>query len=330
MARGLQHDSVVHVPIVTLTANPAVDENTSVDEVVVDHKLRCRPAAIQPGGGGINVARAIRQLGGDAVACFPAGGPSGALVCDLLAAEGVRTLTTSVGAWTRENLNVLERSTNRQFRFCAPGGPLDDKEWTALLDRFADACSPRTIAVLSGSLPLAVPADFYARAVARARGARLIVDTSGEALQRVAGRGVYLIKTSLRELAILAPGVTADVGAIAEAASRVVANGACEVLVVSLGAGGSIWATNGQRERVCAPAVPIRSVVGAGDSMVAGIALALASGRPPDLAMRYGVAAGSASVMQPGTSLCRRDDTERLYEQLCRGATADAVAASPH
>src|SRR6185436_5856498 len=94
--------------IVTLTMNPALDESTSVAYVLPDRKLRCRPPTYEPGGGGINVARAIRNLGGDALACFPVAGPAGELLQRRLDAEGVRQTPVPTAGWTRENLNVLE------------------------------------------------------------------------------------------------------------------------------------------------------------------------------------------------------------------------------
>jgi 6-phosphofructokinase 2 len=103
---------------------------------------------------------------------------------------------------------------------------------------------------------------------------------------------------------------------LASLAAAVVKRGWCEVLVLSLGAGGALWATAAERERLAAPAVRVRSSVGAGDSMVAGIVLSLAHGRPLPEAVRFGVAAGAAAVMNPRTALCRREDVERRYPQV--------------
>jgi len=110
--------------IVTLTMNPALDESTSVPYVLPDRKLRCQAPTYEPGGGGINVARAIRKLGGDALACFPVAGPAGELLQQLLEAEGVPQRSVPVAGWTRENLNVQEEVSGRQFRFCMPGAAL--------------------------------------------------------------------------------------------------------------------------------------------------------------------------------------------------------------
>jgi 6-phosphofructokinase 2 len=309
--------------IVTLTMNPAVDESTSVPYVLPDRKLRCRAPTYEPGGGGINVARAVRKLGGDALACFPVAGPAGALLTRLLDAEGVRYTAIAIAEWTRENVNVLEEVSGRQFRFCMPGPTLGEEEWPRFLAWVERLRPAPEFLVASGSLPPGVPVDFYGRLaeVARRRGSRLVLDTSGEPLARAVERGVYLLKPSLEELQALTGEPDLDESRLGDLAAAVVARGWCEVLVLSLGASGALWATPAARERLAAPSVRVRSSVGAGDSMVGGIVWSLAAGRPLPEAVRYGVAAGAAAVMNPGTALCRREDVDRLYPQV-RAASA--------
>jgi 6-phosphofructokinase 2 len=304
--------------IVTLTMNPAVDESTSVPYVLPDRKLRCQPPTYEPGGGGINVARAIRKLGGDALACFPVAGPAGELLKQLLDAEGVRYRAITVTRWTRENLNVLEEVSGRQFRFCMPGPTLDDHEWPVFLDWLRELRPSPDFMVASGSLPPGVPVDFYARLAALGRqvGSRVVLDTSGAPLARAVDEGVYLLKPSLHEFQTLMNEHDLDESRLAELGAIAVKRGWCEVLVLSLGAGGALWVTASDRERLAAPAVRVKSSVGAGDSMVAGVVHSLAQGRPLGEAVRVGVAAGAAAVLNPGTALCRREDVERLYPQV--------------
>ena len=304
--------------VVTLTMNPALDESTSVEYVIPDRKLRCQAPTYEPGGGGINVARAIRKLGGDALACFPVAGPAGALLTQLLDAEGVRQRAVPNAGWTRENLNVLEGVSGRQFRFCLPGPTLGDAEWPAFLDWLRELEPAPDFVVASGSLPPGVPDDFYGRvaAVARRIGSRLVLDTSGPALVRAVEHGVYLLKPSRHEFETLMGESEVEEAQLASLGASAIKRGWCEILVLSLGAGGAAWVTGEECERLAAPAVPIKSSVGAGDSMVAGIVLSLARGRSLREAVRYGVAAGAAAVMNPGTALCRRDDVERLYPQV--------------
>lgn len=305
-------------PIVTLTMNPAIDVSASVDYVIPDDKLRCGPPTYEAGGGGINVARAIRRLGGDALALFPAGGPAGVLLGSLLDAERVPHRTFPVTGWTRENMNVAERVTRRQFRFVMPGPTLVEREWQAILEAL-DALDPAPrFLVASGSLPPGVPADFYAQLARRldGRGVKLVLDASGEPLRRASATGVYLLKPSLREFEELTGEAGCEESRLPVLARRLIHEGRCELLILSLGPRGVFWISASEGGRLAAPTVPVKSSVGAGDSMVAGVVLSLARGRAPADAVRFGVAAGAASVMNPGTELCRAEDVERLYREM--------------
>ena len=304
--------------IVTLTMNPAIDVSASVDEVTPDHKLRCGAPAYEPGGGGINVARAIRTLGGDALAVFPAGGPAGTLLSSLLDAEDVRHRALPIAGWTRENMNVDEGRTRRQFRFVMPGPTLQEREWQSILGELGALEPLPRYLVTSGSLPPGVPADFYARLarLLRPRGVALVLDASGEPLRRAVAEGVDVLKPSLREFEELTGEKGCEEARLPILARRLIDDGRCEILILSLGAGGVFWMSGSESGRLVAPAVAVKSTVGAGDSMVAGIVLSLARGRALGEAIRYGVAAGAASVMNPGTQLCRAEDVERLYAEV--------------
>lgn len=303
--------------ILTLTLNPSLDESTAVDRVTPERKLRCAAARREPGGGGINVSRAIRQMGGDSTALYVAGGPNGAALSRLVEAQGVRTLVVPVAGETRQSFTVFETTTTLQYRFTMPGAELRESEWQACLDAIQALVPRPAYIVASGSLPPGVPEDFYARVAhaGRAIGARVIVDTSGAPLLLAAEAGVFLLKPNLRELADLMQ-CQEDAVEVEAAAQELVRKGETEVVVVSLGAGGVFWMAGGRAEQVASPTVPIRSKVGAGDSTVAGIVLSLARGNSLPQAVRYGVAAGAATVMTPGSELCRGEDVERLYWKI--------------
>jgi len=149
--------------IVTLTMNPALDIATSTDRVVPTHKLRCSPPRYDPGGGGINVARAVHALGGDAVAIFPIGGPAGEMIHHLLEQEGVRHHPIATGGFTRESLAVEDRQTGEQFRFILPGPEVSVADQEGCLDQLSAVAAEADFIVASGSLPLGVREDFYAR-----------------------------------------------------------------------------------------------------------------------------------------------------------------------
>ncbi|WP_205703879.1 1-phosphofructokinase family hexose kinase [Candidatus Chloroploca sp. Khr17] len=303
--------------IVTLTMNPSVDVNTGVNQVVPEHKLRCSAARYEPGGGGINVSRALRNLGEESLALYTAGGNRGVLLQELLAQEGLRHRALAVAEPTRESFAVLEALSGQQFRFSLPGPELSEPEWRACLAALAALSPTPAVIVASGSLPAGVPDDFYHQVavLGRAVGARVIVDTSGPALQATISASLFLIKPNLRELALLVGRPLDDEEAVEQAALELVGLGHTAV-IVSLGAAGALLATGDGCERLRAPTVPIRSKVGAGDSMVAGIVAGLARGFELREAARFGVAAGTAAVMTSGSELCRCDDAERLYRRM--------------
>lgn len=300
--------------IITLTMNPALDIATSTDQIVPDLKLRCDTPRYDPGGGGINVARAIHALGVDALAVFPAGGAAGQLIGHLLHQEGVGHSAVPIAGFTRESLNVVERESGKQYRFILPGPPIDSLDLQRCLDELAAAAADTACIVASGSLPPGVPEDFYNRVaeLARRQGKRLVLDTSGAALKSV-GSGVYLLKPSLSELESLVGRPIDDEHEEERAARELIEQGRCEIAVVSLGARGAILASRDGVERLPAISVTAKSAVGAGDSMLAGILVGLVRGSSLREAVRFGIAAGTAALLAAGTQLCRRDDVERLY-----------------
>lgn len=304
--------------IITLTMNPAIDKSSSVDHVVAERKLYCTAPRFEPGGGGINVSRAVKKLGGESVALYPCGGPTGETLRLLFDQEGLDHRSVPILGWSRENLIVLEESTGQQYRFGMPGPEIGEEECQRCLEElFSEESGPDYI-VASGSLPPGVPEDFYARIarMGKARGARVVVDSSGEALRLAMREGVYLIKPNIREFRELMGTGMEEESEIRDLAKQVVSGGQSEVVVISLGAAGVLMVSAAGPERLQPPAVPIMSKVGAGDSMVAGLVLSLARGNALRDAVRFGVAAGTAAVMTPGTELCRREDAERLYQQM--------------
>ncbi len=309
--------------ILTITLNPAVDKNASIDHVVPERKLRCSVPSFEPGGGGINVSRAIYKLGGQSTTLYLAGGPSGLILEQLLGAEGIKQQRVPIEEWTRENLIVSEKATGQQFRFGMPGPSVQPEEWRSVLAFLEETTPAPGYIVASGSIPPGVPEDAYAQIarLAKKRGSRFILDTSGKALKAAIKSPFYLLKPNIAELAFLEGAPIEDEEHLESAAQKLIKNGCCEFVVVSLGAGGAYLSSKNACIRITAPTVPIQSKVGAGDSMVAGLTLALAKGNSIEDSAMFGVAAGSAAVMTPGTQLCRSADTDRLFEQIKRNIT---------
>ena len=304
--------------IVTVTANPAVDRSAVVDQVKIDVKLRMHSVQRDAGGGGINVSRAIAKLGGSSRALFVCGGVEGTILEELLAQENIDAVPTRIAGAVRENLTVVEESSDKQYRFGMPGPELTADEVERFEAAIHDAMRPGAWIVGSGSLPPGVLTDFYAKLAARAKenDCRFVVDTSGDALAATVREGAFLIKPNLRELASLVGAQKLEDPDIRDAARKLVDGGRIANVVVSLGSAGALLVTSDGISRYSAPTVSVSSRIGAGDSMIAGIVGALARGSTMVDAVRWGVAAGAAAVMTPGTELCRRDDARRLREEV--------------
>lgn len=304
--------------IITLTMNPALDKSAPVASVVPEIKMRCGEPSWQPGGGGINVARVAQRLGAAPIAIFPQGGHTGELFGNLLAEEGLDARPVPISGAIRESLAVYEEATGQQYRFNFAGPELSEAEQQRVIEIVTAVMEPNGYLVLSGSLPPGVPDDFYCGLIeaANAKQVRVILDSTGEPLRCALDTGVFLIKPNVRELHIFAGHVLETEEEQAALCQQLISDGQCQAAVVSLGAAGVMVASGTGVEFVRAPVVPIRSKVGAGDSMVGGLVWSLAQGDPLARAVRYGVAAGSACVMTPGTELAYKNDTLKLYENL--------------
>lgn len=303
--------------IVTLTLNPAIDKSTTVKAIAPDKKLRCAKPKFEPGGGGVNVSRAIKKLGGDSTAIYLAGGHTGKFYTHLLQTEGVESCVVEIEGYTRENLIVVDESASLQYRFGMPGPEIKEHEWQKCLEILENSSGVEYI-VASGSLPDGVPADIFGRlaAVAKKINAKLIADTSGEPLRHAMNEGVFLIKPNLGELSDLHGVEELREEDLVKAAKDVINKGGCEVMVISMGASGAMLVTKDVVFDSPSPTVRKRSTVGAGDSMVAGMVLALSRGCPWPEVLQLGIATGTATTMNPGTELCKKEDVERLYAML--------------
>ena len=302
--------------ILTVTLNPALDLATTTPSVAAGPKLRCDNPSAEPGGGGVNVARAIGHLGGSARALVAAGGPNGRRLDRLIRDQGVDVALIDAPGETRMSLAVTATDTGAQFRFVMPGPVWSATDLDAAVSQIAQHASPEGIVILSGSLPSGADPALIPQIVGTLSSyATVIVDTSGAALHALA-HGVPPAPTVLRmdaaESRDLAGSALTDRADSAAFAASLVAKGAATRVIIARGAEGSVmagpegqWFVNATNDRVV-------SAVGAGDSFVGGFALALSDGAAPAEALRHGAAAASAACLTKGSELCTRDDFERL------------------
>ena len=295
---------VTHFAVRTLTLNPSIDVSSEADKVEPMRKVRTCRERIDPGGGGINVARVLHRFGIDVEAIFLAGGATGTAFDALLAKAGLTRRWVRIDEDTRTSLAIHERSTGRDYRFVPEGPTLQQSEIDACSDAIAAADSDYLVA--SGSLPPGVPDDFYVSVAARARGsgARFILDTSGEELRdAVSAGGFYLLKASAEELD-------------RAGAEAIVRAGHAEHIALTLGSDGALLIGPAGTYSLPAIATHPLSTVGAGDSFLAGLVYGLASGEEMFEAFRVAVACGAAATLSPGTDLCYPEDAKRLLRDV--------------
>lgn len=304
--------------IVTLTLSPTIDKSSSVEKLIAEQKLKCAVPKIEPGGGGINVSRGLKRLGKDSLAIFPCGGYDGELFKELLTKENIVHQSIETKSTTRENFIVVDKSTNSQYRFGMPTEEIFPDEEEQILKALESLLPIPEYIIASGSMPPGIGLDFFARVAqfSKKAGLRFIVDTSGEALEQAINEGVFLLKPNLNELSQLVGAKSLDTKEIVNAARKLISDGKCEIVVVSMGAEGAYLVTNELSDHVKAPHVKKLSTVGAGDSMVAGMVFALSNGKSLPEVVRMGVACGSAATMNPGTELFKKVDAEELFRKL--------------
>ncbi|GAB2469574.1 1-phosphofructokinase [Xylanimonas ulmi] len=291
--------------ILTLTPNPSLDRTFEVDDLAVGEVVRATATRKDPGGKGVNVARALGANAVPATAVLPVGGADGAQLVDLLATSGITVAPVRVGGETRSNVTVVD-AAGRTTKLNAPGTALTEAEATALLDAVAAALGAQPddrVVVGAGSLPAGAGDDFYVRLgqVCARAGARLALDTSGAPLAAAVAAGVAsLVKPNDEELAELAGRELRTVGDVVAAARDVMRAGVAQALV-SLGSHGALLVTPERTWWAGGPPLVPLSTVGAGDSTLAGYLSAAHLG--PRQALRTAVAWGRAAVLLPGSGV---------------------------
>ena len=250
--------------ILTITLNPTVDFAASATNVYPDEKLRCTEPHVDPGGGGINVARAIRLLGGQATALIAIGGGSGAHLLQLLALEGVPTVAFQGPGETRQSFSITDQSTAEQYRFVMPGPSWTEEDVARGLRSIDQAAGDGTLVVLSGSQPPGVAKEFPSTLAEHVqdRGARLIVDTSGPALftlVREPHEAIDTLRMDGPEAEELAGRTLPERGDTAEFAEGLVTKGVAANVIVARGADGSVLANAQGRWHAVAPRVEVVS-----------------------------------------------------------------------
>jgi len=307
------------VRALTWTMNPSLEISTAVQEVVATDKLRCEPERSNPGGGGINVARVLHNLGGNSIAAFPFGGFTGRRLCMLLEQEGVTIYGIEVKSETRQCFSVHETSTGDDFRFVLPGHRLPVEVIQLCMDKIRKLKPAPHYIIASGSLPPGIPIDFYATLgkLAAELGSLYVLDTSGAPLaQALAVGGIYLIKPSLNELEELTGQTLNTESSRLQATQKIIQSGQAKIVALSLAEQGALLVcAHGAWRAESLPVQPV-STVGAGDSFVGGMIWALSNFMALELAFCYAIACATATIQNTHGQMCQRNEVLALLERV--------------
>ncbi|AEJ42853.1 1-phosphofructokinase [Alicyclobacillus acidocaldarius subsp. acidocaldarius Tc-4-1] len=288
-------ESLSSADIVTVTVNPAIDVYVRTESLQPGELHRVDEQILVPGGKGVNVSCALEAMGRKSRALGFAGGSRG------------RWLASSLPGWaqwipiageTRMNLKVME-DNGRLTELNGPSPHIDPESWALLSAQVLEVLRPGAWLVIAGNLPEGCPVEGY-RAWTKAaveRGARVVLDSSGDALRLALEARPHVVKPNRQELAEWAKAPVLDAVDAVRQALRMARYAAC--VVVSLGADGAIAVTQEGVWRARVPSVKVVSPVGAGDSLVAGMVHALSSGRSVPEALAFASAAATCKVALP-------------------------------
>ena len=312
-------DADTNLSVVTITLSPSVDYSMEVDELIPDEKLRTELTKTEPGGGGIQVARALKRFGTSVEAIMTVGGSTGRALMALLEKEGLNIRPVLVQSDTRPVITLQVRDSNQNYRLVSRQQPLDEYEYAPVLTRLQEITKLPPYVVLSGSFPPGVPPAFVhdVAEVVAARGSRLLVDTSGAALEEAVNAKIAVLKPSEVELAALVGMDPEDPTYDVPAAARDIVSRGVGAVLVSLGPDGAyVVGEGGEEAMIRAPRIKAESTVGAGDSTVAGLVAGLSRGVPLIGAARLGVACGTGTCRHPGSELFTLEDINELMPQV--------------
>ena len=305
--------------IVTLTPNPSVDRTLFLGTFVRGAVNRCTGTLTEPSGKGINVALALHSHGVPVRAVFPAGGPAGEQLVQLLQATGLPYRAMTIAGTIRTNVSMIE-ADGTSSKINEPGPTLTSEEVADLVSTTLDSCSSADWLAICGTLPNGFSERHLIEAIhaARAAGLRVAVDSSGSTLQGVLKAAPQLVKPNALELAEVTGRVINTIGDVAAAAQQLRANG-LDAVLVSLGRDGAVLVDGNGALHGRTAAVMAINTVGAGDAFLAGYLAADASASPPADRLASALRWGATAVQHHGTLLSRVDD--RIPVEL---AAADA------
>lgn len=301
--------------ITAVGLNLSIDRTLEVDRLVPYGTNRALSARSDAGGKAVNVALMAARLGAEAAITGFMRAENAGFFEERLRAGGVGCDFVELPGQVRVNVKVLDREAGAVTEFNEAGAPVSEEELARLVEKVRRHAARGGWLVLTGSLPPGCPKDFYARLIAAAPGCRVALDADGEALARAVPLGPYLVKPNRRELEGLVGRKLGGMDGVRRGAMELIDRGV-RLAVVSLGGQGALLVSREACFFAAAADVAVRSTVGAGDAMVAGLVAGLDAGESVEAALRMGAAAAGAAVATEGTQAASRAAWRHIHETI--------------
>ena len=304
--------------IYTVTLNPALDKTVEIPSLTVDAVNRITSVRTDPGGKGINVSKVISKLGGKSIAAGILGGDTGRAILSALESMGLTTCFHFVEGETRTNMKIIDPEAHTNTDINEPGVTVSEEILGELLTELLGKVTEKDIVVISGSMPKGSPQDTYYTwtKAFREKGAKVILDADGELLKAGLKASPYLIKPNNHELSALTGKTLETPKELEETARSLMKEYGIQKTVVSMGSAGALYVTADETIYAEGIKVPVGSTVGAGDSVVAALAVAEESGMSLEETVCLSTATGAANVMCSGTQAAEYEVIEKLIPKV--------------
>lgn len=303
--------------ITTVTFNTAIDQVYEMAHFALGETNRVNTMKQQGGGKGVNVARVIKTLGGEVITGGFVGGMNGRKIEQLLQEEQLQTSFVTIQGESRVCLTVVDRQTKEMTELLEQGPTVIEDEWQRMLHWIEERTTQSSYFVLSGSLPKGLPPTAYKEVIEllKARNIRVLLDTSGEALQEGVKAVPYAIKPNEDEIAQLLGRAVSSTDDFITAGKKLQGTGIAHVCF-SLGADGALFINDDGVFQVNAPVITVVNTVGSGDSFLGGLTYKLAQGASYEEAYKWAVACGSANASEQGIAQVNSDRVQQFVQQL--------------
>ena len=303
--------------IITVTLNPALDKTIEIDEFKIDTVNRITATRVDAGGKGINVSKVIRELKHKSTALGFLGGSSGNQIKNYLDDLNIINDFLPISGESRTNTKIFDKINNTHTDINESGPSLGQEDIIKIKEKIMEYCKVDSIVVLSGSVPRGVSPSVYAEIITQVKNkcGKVILDAEGQLLMEGIKAGPYMVKPNIDELEKAFGSSINNEAQVIETAKKILEYGV-KYVVISLGSEGSMFISSDSVAKVKGIKVEVKSTVGAGDSMVAALAVATAQDYCFEDAIKLACATSTANVMTEGTQTGRQVDIERLKSQI--------------